>query len=151
MKYYLINNTIMKGGEIPKKENYAILSIFYLEDVKFWQDTLQPCEISERELTRIRIELGDFKESEILDVTDIVEEKSNCCGRCDGHNDECDGKNMIYFKQPKQVDGEIEAVELYDELEAAFIYSRNYPETNIKRFREIIAENYHKQQIFKNR
>jgi hypothetical protein len=36
----------------------------------------------------------------------------------------------------------VKEVDLYKELEKAFIYSRNYPETNVKRFREIIKEHY---------
>jgi len=46
---------------------------------------------------------------------------------------------------------ELKSIDLYKELEKAFIYSRNYPETNVKEFREIIAENYPKQFINPNK
>lgn len=59
-----------------------------------WHNYLQPCEISESELEKVKYYFGIDDSGHPIEVTDIVE----------------DNNGVITFKQPKQVE-EIEAVD----------------------------------------
>lgn len=146
--YYLINNTIKKGSEMPIQHLANVYADWYL--------SLQPCEISESELEKVEMYLTknmsmymDF--SNPIDVTDIVEEKVthqllsmppiNCY--------------ELFFKQPKQVDGEIEAVEFaewilcnYNTSEDGMSLCWHNADTRIKKNKYSTKEIY---EIFKNR
>lgn len=115
----------MKGSKMPPttiavNEDYAkteALKYHYQELYSRWKTTLQPCEISESELEKIEMYITknmsmymDF--SNPIDITDIVSAQVICTAtRCDGECIECNHMSIgIKFKQPKQVDGEIEAV-----------------------------------------
>lgn len=101
MKYYLINNTIKKGSEMPNSLAYDHPNQ-YRGDRAIWGNSLQPCEISESELEKIEMYLTKnmsmyMNSSNLIDITDIVS----------------DNNGVITFKHPKQVEKENEAVEFY--------------------------------------
>ncbi|HOU47598.1 MAG TPA: hypothetical protein PLL99_07320, partial [Chitinophagales bacterium] len=54
MNYYLINNRVMKGGEMPKRSSFQN-AFWNKEDFNYWYISLQPCEISESELKKIKM------------------------------------------------------------------------------------------------
>lgn len=116
MKYYLINNKIMKGGEIPKsnldefsKLIHPNISIEHLH----WLNSLQTCSIKDVELDNIKnhiyfkLEICVFNTNPI-EVTDIVEEKKTCESNyayCKSHGEctlmDCKSLFTVIFKQPK--------------------------------------------------
>lgn len=104
------------------------------KDYLDWLSSLQPCEISESELEKIDSYFYEkwyqnnngfdshkqMLESNPIDVTDIVEEKSirelenkykNQSSGTVGFAADYVYKDYVFFKQPKQVYGEIESVE----------------------------------------
>lgn len=117
--YYLIGNEIKKGIEKPNCNGKPYCCENKPCESLNWLSSLQPCEISESELHKIEDYLG-FDSNNPIDVTDIVEEKLMCCkgGEWTKCTNQCasDGKHILIFKHPKQVDGEIEAVELWKEF-----------------------------------
>lgn len=100
--YYIINGKVKKGGEMPIQHLANVYADWYL--------SLQPCEIYESELDKVRdyiyhlspIAIGIISINNPIDITDIVEEIPNCLDGC------C---VTLKFKQPKQVDVEIEVVD----------------------------------------
>lgn len=86
MKYYLINGKIMKGGDMPTFNN--ALTEHHKKEYSDWLNSLQECSITDRDLTLIKIELGDFKESEILEVTELIS----------------DNYGIVMFKRPAKVE-----------------------------------------------
>lgn len=117
MKYYLINNTIKKGSEMPEK--YKDTKLKYQNEVnslsydvlyKDWLSSLQPCEIDGKELANIKLWVNSWETNNPIDITDIVSAQVVCnADRCDGECIEC--TNMVLkvkFKQPtgKQVESD---------------------------------------------
>lgn len=104
--YYIINGKIMSANEKMPIENDYGWNHLYQEDKLKWNLTLQPCEISESELEKLKNKLvscGYVLSLDTIEVTDIVELEWN-------------KKYAVYelfFKQPKQVE-EIEAVEFVE-------------------------------------
>ena len=116
--YYLINNRIMSANKkMPDKMDYVSNKITdymgaehsfnhlaHKNDYDNWLNVLQPCEISESELEKLKNKLvscGYVLSLDTIEVTDIVELEWN-------------KKYAVYelfFKQPKQVE-EIEAVDM---------------------------------------
>lgn len=99
MKYYLINGKIMKGGEMPKRDNYGLTSAFEASYNK-WLSSLQPCEIDESELENVKNKVYTFdncKADNPIEITDIVRVKEiRTETKSGGWTD-----YKIYFKQPK--------------------------------------------------
>ena len=91
-KYYLINGKIMKGGEMPKGEDYVSIKptffnkTWFESDKKEWMSSLKPCEISESELFLILSNVSKLDYDNPIDVTDIVS----------------DNDGVIKFKEPNQ-------------------------------------------------
>lgn len=97
--YYLISGKLYwANSEMPKLTMY---SPFYDSEIMILKDSLQPCEITERDLNRIINRFKTFDYSNPISVTDLV-------------NDE---NGVITFKHPKQVDEASEAVELIKYLD----------------------------------
>lgn len=109
--YYLIEGKIMSANwNMPDRNDDAYITSWhkfnndkYNLDVKIWYSSLQTCEISESELTKIekhiddKLKLDSYDLSNPIDVTDIIS----------------DNNGVISFKQPKQVE-EIESVGSYE-------------------------------------
>lgn len=84
--YYLLNGKIMSANEkMPQGEDYVSLNPTHFNkldfdiDAKQWLNSLQPCEISESELEKIKLNVGlesyntpieviDFKKSDIYEI-----------------------------------------------------------------------------------
>lgn len=124
MKYYLINNKIMKGGEMPKTHDLMRLNDEFrkVEDKIYndWLSSLQPCEIDWNHLHHIEMYLTNNMSSYIdfsnpIDVTDIVE----------------DNNGVITFKQPKNI-------QIGDTIEYT-IDNKNTPHLHGKTFRVEVA------------
>lgn len=140
--YYLINGTVkVSDSKMPVGEDYVSIKptffnkTWFESDTKEWLSSLQPCEIDESELEKIKNKVYTFdncKADNPIDITDIVEEK--------------DGK--IYFKQPteKQVESECEAV---DDQHGAF--ARMYKKAQNMDIFDFITMFSEKYKIFKNR
>lgn len=93
--YYLLNGTVKKGGEMPKIQNYK-LKITFEASYNDWKDSLQPCEIDESELMKIRTEIADLLTDNPIDITDIVSIGN------EWNNEKQCFIDKIYFKQPQQ-------------------------------------------------
>lgn len=99
MKYYLIEGKIMKGTKNPYKTNYT-----EMHDVicfNRWLSSLQPCEISESELEKIKNKVYKFNNCHVdnpIEVTDIVESEITrvVCIDC---------PNVKNSKSPKCIEG----------------------------------------------
>lgn len=140
--YYLINGTVkVSDSKMPVGEDYVSIKptffnkTWFESDTKEWLSSLQPCEIDESELEKIKNKVYTFdncKADNPIEITDIVEEK--------------DGK--IFFKQPteKQVESECEAV---DDQHGAFAQMyKKAQNMDIFDFITMFSEKY---KIFKNR
>jgi hypothetical protein len=114
--YYLINGKVMKGGEMPEITNPNNDSLIYGDTyIRRWLSSLQPCEIDQRELEKIKNKVYTFNNCHAdnpIDVTDIVEERNHTQLL---RNPPID-KFELFFKQPKEVDSEIEAVESQESI-----------------------------------
>jgi hypothetical protein len=116
--YYLIGNKIKKGGEMPQKPCYKVL--WDAEGDEVWNDwlsSLQPCEINSYEsmlINKYLLQNGFVLNNNPnpIDVTDIVEERNHTQLL---RNPPID-KFELFFKQPKEVDSEIEAVESQESI-----------------------------------
>lgn len=121
MKYYLINGKIMKGGEMPKRDNYGLTSAFEASYNK-WLSSLQPCEIDESELENVKNNVYTFyncKADDPIEITDIVRVKEiRTETKSGGWTD-----YKIYFKQPKAKE-DSEAV--WDEFTRLFCNAIGY-------------------------
>jgi hypothetical protein len=111
MNYYLINNRVMKGGEMPLEKDYDS-NAEYKHYYNLWLSSLQPCKINSYEsmlINKYLLQNGFVLNNNPnpIDVTDIVEERNHTQLL---RNPPID-KFELFFKQPKQVDSEIEAVE----------------------------------------
>ena len=155
MKYYLINNKIMKASsEMPirtnEEENYRYL-------IQNWKKSLQPCEIKDIELEKVKkhykewTEFGVMSDNEMnerlknpIEVTDIV----------DSTYDKEHNVDIAFFKFPIKaafVEG-VEAVKIQEFIEWAFNADWFYY-IELKQWRQSVrykttAELY---EIFKNR
>lgn len=107
--YYLLNGTVKKGSKILDKTKKWTGFIYdtYDEYYKAWLSSLQPCEIDESELDKVKNypAMSVLNISNPIDITDIILEK--------------DGK--IYFKQPTEKQVDSNAVEF-----AEWIKSNSY-------------------------
>ncbi len=107
--YYLKDNRIwMANDKMPLDTPTDKIELSYDMKLKYWKDSLKPCEISGSELEKVITELNITRifyprKDEILEVTDIITVGR---GPLSG---------ILYFKQPKQVE-EIEAVESQEEM-----------------------------------
>jgi hypothetical protein len=114
--YYLLNGKVMKGGEMPNITNPNNDSLIYGDTyIRRWLSSLQPCEIDQRELEKIKNKVYTFNNCHAdnpIDVTDIVEERNHTQLL---RNPPID-KFELFFKQPKEVDSEIEAVESQESI-----------------------------------
>jgi hypothetical protein len=114
--YYLINGKVMKGGEMPEITNPNNDSLIYGDTyIRRWISSLKPCEIDQRELEKIKNKVYTFNNCHAdnpIDVTDIVEERNHTQLL---RNPPID-KFELFFKQPKEVDSEIEAVESQESI-----------------------------------
>lgn len=114
--YYLINGKIMKGGEMP---NVMYNHPNYNDIMMTWKNSLQPCEISESELIKIRSEIADLLTDNPIEITDIVRVKEiRTETKSGGWTD-----YKIYFKQPKAKE-DSEAV--WDEFTRLFCNAIGY-------------------------
>lgn len=99
--YYLHNGTVkVSDSKMPENKNWNAYSL--------WLSSLQPCDIDESELEKIKNKVYTFdncKADNPIEITDIVEEK--------------DGK--IFFKQPTEKQAESDAVECNDNNIDTFI------------------------------
>ncbi len=100
--YYLINGKIMAANEKMPEINEQWHN--YNSNLLKWSESLQPCEISESELDKIKLNVGLESYNTPIEVTDIVESDTKWSKEQDCVID------IVKFKQPKQVE-EIEAVE----------------------------------------
>ena len=71
----------MKGSEMPDKKYYKEPFKEYNYDYDFWHSSLQLCEISEREWSKLHQELYNRKQysdysTPPIDITDIVEDNN---------------------------------------------------------------------------
>lgn len=105
--YYLINNRIMSANEKMPEINEQWHN--YNSNLLKWSESLQPCEISESELDKIKLNVGLESYNTPIEVTDIVESDTKWSKEQDCVID------IVKFKQPKQVE-EIEAVEFAEWL-----------------------------------
>ena len=114
--YYLINGTVKKGGEMPNEKDIDTLRD-YKQHYNNWLSSLQPCDIDESELKKIKEHLMFYIGEPPIDITDIVSSQVICnADRCDGECIEC--TNMILkvkFKQPTE-----KQVESYDVMDEFF-------------------------------
>jgi hypothetical protein len=114
--YYLLNGKVMKGGEMPNITNPNNDSLIYGDTyIRRWISSLKPCEIDQRELEKIKNKVYTFNNCHAdnpIDVTDIVEERNHTQLL---RNPPID-KFELFFKQPKEVDSEIEAVESQESI-----------------------------------
>ena len=111
--YYLIGNEIKKGIEKPNCNGKPYCCENKPCESLNWLSSLQPCEISESELTKISNHvLTRFNKDSPINITDIVEERELRTETKSGSWTDYE----LVFKHPKQVDGEIEAVELWKEF-----------------------------------
>jgi hypothetical protein len=114
--YYLLNGKVMKGGEMPNITNPNNDSLIYGDTyIRRWLSSLQPCDISESEFEKIKNKVYTFNNCHAdnpIDVTDIVEERNHTQLL---RNPPID-KFELFFKQPKEVDSEIEAVESQESI-----------------------------------
>lgn len=110
--YYLINGTVKKGSKMPDEKDIDTLRD-YKQHYNNWLSSLQPCDIDESELKKIKEHLMFYIGEPPIDITDIVSAQVICTAtRCDGECIECNHMSIgITFKQPKQVESECEAVE----------------------------------------
>jgi len=101
MNYYLINNRVMKGKTMPIITNPNNDSLVYGDTyIRRWHFSLQPCEISESELEKIKAyHQMLLLRNDPIDITDIGEELGSVLGY------------YLVFKHPKQQDETNEAVE----------------------------------------
>lgn len=114
--YYLINGKIMKGCEMP---NVMYNHPNYNDIMMTWKNSLQPCEISESELIKIRSEIADLLTDNPIEITDIVRVKEiRTETKSGGWTD-----YKIYFKQPKAKE-DSEAV--WDEFTRLFCNAIGY-------------------------
>lgn len=123
--YYLINNTIKKGDEMPLEEYYQepnlIYTCQYQVDYNQWLNSLQPCDISEIELDKVIKHLyycnkdkRDFEFKEMITSNNPIEVTDIIYVNYDSKND----IDVIEFKeQSKEV-----------EIDDNFIYSINTKE-----------------------
>lgn len=101
------------------------------KDYLDWLSSLQPCEINSYEsmlINKYLLQNGFVLNNNPnpIDVTDIVEEDKWCRDGnkliCESGNcctlRKCMSHQVLYFKQPKQVDSEIEAVEFAEWIAA---------------------------------
>lgn len=125
--YILINGTVnVSDSKMPLGEDYVSIKptffnkTWFESDTKEWLSSLQPCEIDESELEKIKNKVYTFdncKADNPIDITDIVRvEETRTETKSGGWAD-----YKIYFKQPKQVESECEAVECKDDNIDAFI------------------------------
>lgn len=89
MKYYLINNNIMKASSEMPDKNDSI----YNERYDMWLRTLKKCEITDFDLSEIRFHLNHYITNPI-EVTDIIA----------AH--QADGLFEVISFKPKQVDND---------------------------------------------
>ena len=110
--YYLLNGTVKKGSKMPDEKDIDTLRD-YKQHYNNWLSSLQPCDIDESELKKIKEHLMFYIGEPPIDITDIVSAQVICTAtRCDGECIECNHMSIgITFKQPKQVESECEAVE----------------------------------------
>lgn len=100
--YYLLNGKIMSANEKMPDNGFDYTTWFY---------SLQPCEISESELEKIISELNNSRiiyprKNELIEVTDMIRtEEIKTITKSGTITD-----YKFFFKHPKQVDVEIEAV-----------------------------------------
>ena len=113
--YYLLNGTVKKGGEMPNEKDIDTLRD-YKQHYNNWLSSLQPCDIDESELKKIKEHLMFYIGEPPIDITDIVSAQVICnADRCDGECIEC--TNMILkvkFKQPTEK--QVESSELIDNI-----------------------------------
>lgn len=99
--YYLISGKLYwANSEMPKLTMY---SPFYDSEIMILKDSLQPCEITERDLNRIINRFKTFDYSNPINVTDLVN----------------DDNGVVTFKHPKQVDESLQDIiwqKFYDEV-----------------------------------
>lgn len=108
--YYLKENRIWMANEkMPtyddEKNRYSYDTLCVI-----WHKQLQPCEISESELDKVKVWLYEhtkYSFKEPIDVTDIVDYYITCDCKCDSKTDECKGNEVIKykFKQPSDNNG----------------------------------------------
>lgn len=175
--YYLINGKVMKGSDMP---NVMINHPNYNDIMMTWKKSLQPCEISESELDKVENKVYTFNNCHAdnpIDVTDIVEEiycKCNCgesfiefkqpkqvdeygyikCGDCNKFylctncGAQCGSEG--HFIEPKQVDGEVEAVEFAEWIQSEkWVYNKGLYYKGLSE--QIIVTTKQLYEIFKNR
>jgi len=90
---------------MPKRSSFQN-AFWNKEDFNYWYISLQPCEISESELKKIKMALPpDY--SKPIDVTDIVDATSKCGAyRCYSECIECKEQiDVITFKSPLKTNG----------------------------------------------
>lgn len=126
--YYLINGTVKKGSKMPDEKDIDTLRD-YKQHYNNWLSSLQPCDIDESELKKIKEHLMFYIGEPPIDITDIVSAQVICTAtRCDGECIECNHMSIgITFKQPKQVESECEAVEFL--IEQSFKLGVQWGET----------------------
>lgn len=126
--YYLIEDSIMKGGEMPTMSNFPP-NEFGKNDChdakRNWQASLTPCQISPTDLEQIKSYYQTtLLRNEPIDCSEVIESYSTCYGRCDGVHDECDGKEMYRFKEPKSESNEVDLQNEFRDF-CKFIPDRN--------------------------
>ena len=109
--YYLLNGKIMATNEKTPESNldkfskliHPKVSVEYAD----WYSSLQPCEISESELCLILSNVSKLDYDSYVEVTDMIRiEEIKTITKSGTITD-----FQVFFKHPKQVDGEIEAVD----------------------------------------
>ena len=140
MNYLLINNKIMKCKKMPlhvysdHPNWYDSKMYLNSKDYLDWLSSLQPCEISESELDKVKVNLRlPLDLTNPIEVTDIISDNNGVITFKEKEHKLEDYKKSLHYHcddqcfyncsqagtiepqclQPKQVDGEIEAVEKY--------------------------------------
>lgn len=143
--YYLINGTVkVSDSKMPVGEYYVSIKptffnkTWFESDTKEWLSSLQPCEIDESELEKIKNKVYTFdncKADNPIDITDIVysETVRVVCVDCpyvkNSKSPKCQegyekSKIIIKFKQPTEKQAESDAVEckhIYEHLDINWI------------------------------
>ena len=166
MKYYYFENgkVWLSYNKIPDEKGIDHQTQYpsNYHEIKNWINSLQPCDIDESELKKIKEHLMFYIGEPPIDITDIVSAQVICTAtRCDGECIECNHMSIgITFKQPKQVESECEAVEFL--IEQSFKLGVQWGETyggwfnpnkednerKLKECKETVKQLY---EIFKNR
>ena len=154
--YYLLNGTVKKGGEMPDARiyNHDIFDAAdrFSEDYNNWMSSLQPCEIDESELEKVKeyLEMSTKIDSYLLpntEITNIIRvEEIRTETKSGGWTD-----YKIYFKQPTEKQVESDAVEFAEWIALSKWEYNGNTETWYNYTETIFPTTKQLYEIFKNR